>query len=86
MYRKYDIPKTPSQRAMESKAVPEKKKKELKKIYDSLNPAELKRAIDRKLDLLWKAYQKKNKSQKVEPKKKISVRFLTTQPEPISLR
>jgi hypothetical protein len=47
---------------MESKDVPEKKKKELKKIYDSLNPAELKRAIDRKLDLLYKAYQKKNKS------------------------
>jgi len=86
IHRKYDIPKTPYQRAMESKDVPEKKKKELKKIYDSLNPAELKRAIDRKLDLLWKAYQKKNKSQKVEPKKKISVRFLTAQPEPISVR
>jgi len=86
IHRKYDIPKTPYQRAMESKDVPEEKKKELKKIYDSLNPAELKRAIDRKLDLLWKAYQKKNKSQKVEPKKKISVRFLTAQPEPISVR
>jgi len=38
----------------------------LKKIYQSLNPAQLKRAIDKKLDLLYKTYQKKNKSQKVK--------------------
>jgi len=33
--------------------------KELKAIYDSLNPAELKRKIDQKLKMLYKAYQKK---------------------------
>ena len=51
-----------------------------------------KKVIDRKLDLLYKNYQKKNKFQKVEPFKRlkrlkpISVSFLTTQIEPISVR
>ena len=63
---------------MESKEVSEKKKQELKKIYLSLNPAELKRAIDKKLDLLYKAYQnKKNNSQKVKPEKKLKPNSLT---------
>lgn len=90
IHRKYDTPKTPYQRVMESSEVSIEKKKELQKIYQSLNPAELKRAIDRKLDLLYKAYQnKKNKSQKVGPFKKlipISVRNYIAQPEPISVR
>jgi len=74
---------------MEAKEVSNEKKQELKKIYETLNPAELKRAIDKKLDLLYKAYQKKNKSQKVELKKKLkpfSVRNYIAQPEPISVR
>lgn len=86
--RKYDTPKTPCQRVMESPEVSEKKKRELKAIYDSLNPAELKRAIDRKLDLLYRAYQKKNKSQKVEPFKELKPNSLTsyaTQPRELSL-
>ena len=57
--RKYDQAKTPYQRLMESDYVSEEKKQELKAIYESLNPAELKRTIDRKLNLLYKAYQKK---------------------------
>ena len=88
IHRKYDIPKTPYQRVMESKEVPKEKKEELKKIYKSLNPAELKKAIDRKLDFLYKAYQKKNKTSKVEFQKKLkqnSLTFIMTQPEPISL-
>jgi hypothetical protein len=88
IHRKYDIPKTPYQRVIESKEIPKDKKQELKRIYESLNPAELKRIIDKKLDLLYKAYQKKNKSQKVEPKKKIKPSSLTsymTQPRHISL-
>lgn len=89
IHRKYDTPKTPYQRVIESKEVPKNKKEELKKIYLSLNPAQLKRAIDEKLDLLYKIYQKKNKSQKVEPFKKltpISVRKYIAQSEPISVR
>jgi hypothetical protein len=88
IHRKYDIPKTPYQRVMESKEVSEEKKQGLKKIYESLNPAELKRIIDRKLNLLYKAYQKKNKSIKVEPKKKLepnSLTFIMTQPKSVSL-
>ena len=57
--RKYDQAKTPYQRLMESDYVSEEKKQELKAIYESLNPAELKRTIDRKLNLLYKTYQKK---------------------------
>ena len=90
IHRKYDRPKTPYQRVIESKEVSEKQKEELTKTYQSLNPAELKRTIDRRLDLLWKTYQKKkNKSQKVEPLKKlksISVRNYIAQPEHISVR
>jgi len=89
MHRKYDIPKTPYQRVMESKEVSLERKQQLKRIYQSLNPTELKRTIDKKLNLLYKAYQKKNRSQKVKPQKKlkpISVRNYIAQPEPISVR
>jgi hypothetical protein len=71
IHRRYDIPKTPYQRVMESKEVSGEKKQQLQKLYLSLNPAQLKRDIDRKLDLLYKTYQKKNKSQKIEPQKKL---------------
>ena len=90
IHRKYDIPKTPYQRVIESKEVSAEKKQELKKIYQSLNPAELKRAIDKKLDVLYQTYQvKKNKFQKVESLKKLKpilVRKYIAQPEPISVR
>jgi len=88
IHREYDKPKTPYQRVMESKEVSKEKKQQLKKIYQSLNPAELKRSIDRRLDLLYQAYKDKNKSTKVKPKKKlkpVSVSFLTAQPRPISV-
>ena len=89
IHRRYDIPKTPYQRVIESPEVSKEKKEELKRIYQSLNPAQLKRAIDRKLNFLYKAYQrKKNKSQKVASKKKLkpnSLTFSTRRPEIISL-
>ncbi len=88
IHRKYDSAKTPYQRVMESKEVSKEKKEELKKIYQSLNPAELKRAIDKKLDLLYKAYQKKQKSQRVEPFKELkpsSLTFNIIQPKTIHL-
>jgi len=59
IHRKYDKAKTPYQRIMESHDVLESKKQELKVIYESLNPALLKRKIDQKLRLLYKAYQQK---------------------------
>jgi len=71
---------------MESKEVSEKKKQELKRIYESLNPAQLKRDLDRKLGLLAKTYQEKNKSLKVGNNKKLSVRFSTLNQKLVSVR
>ena len=89
IHRQYETAKTPYQRVMESQEVLEKKKQELKQIYESLNPAELKRIIERKLNLLYKTYQEKNKSSKVDLIKKLTprlVRNYIAQPEPISVR
>lgn len=89
IHRKYDKAKTPYKRIMEDPNISEETKQKLTRIYDSLNPAELKRAIDKKLDALYKAYKKKNSSRKVEGNKKLkpnSVRFSTTDSDPISVR
>ncbi len=89
IHRRYDESRTPYQRVLESKGVSERVKQGLKKIYESLNPAQLKRGIDMKLDTIYRVYQRKIKSQKVEPQKKLKphlVRFSTAQPEPISVR
>jgi hypothetical protein len=51
---------TPYKRLMGSQTLSLEKKNALKKVYDSLNPAELKRTIDAKLLFLYKAHQKKN--------------------------
>jgi hypothetical protein len=48
----YDTPKTPYQRTLECPQVTEEKKEELRKIYTSLNPAQLKRSILEKLKQL----------------------------------
>ena len=88
IHKKYDVPRTPYARVMESKEVSEQVKQELKRRYESLNPALLKREIDRTLNLLYKAYQAKQTSaQKVEPKLKplkklmpATVSFLMSQP------
>lgn len=78
--RRYDKAKTPYKRVLEDNSIPKQNKQELTSVYQSLNPAQLKRTIDKKLDLLYQAYQKKNKGQKVEIKKKLkpsSVSFST---------
>lgn len=88
IHRKYNTPKTPYQRVMESKEVSASTKRNLKRIYDSLNPAELRRTIDKKLDNLYETYRKKNRSQKVEPKKKqrpATVSFFIRQPDSVSV-
>lgn len=90
IHRKYDTPKTPYHRIIESKEIPERTKQELRKIYNFLNPAQLKRTIDDNLNILYKAYQAKTNQQQNETQrsnfKKLSVRFLTTQPDTISVR
>lgn len=88
--RKYEPAKTPYQRIMECPQIPKSTKQELKKIYDSLNPAQLKRAIDKKLDMLFKAYKaKKNQNTNVEINKILKprlVRKYIAQSEPVSVR
>ena len=70
LHRRYDTPKTPYHRLMESEHLPETTKSKLQTIYRSLNPAQLKRDIDEKLDKLYKIYQEKNTIEKVEPCKR----------------
>lgn len=60
LHKKQGKAMTPYKRLMESSALSTEDKVRLKKIYDSLNPALLKRKIDEKLLLLYKAHQKKN--------------------------
>lgn len=71
--RRYDTPKTPYQRVLESQRVSKEKKNELMALYATLNPAELKRQIEKTQDELYRAYKEKQKlgsiqMQKVEEK------------------
>ena len=75
--RKYETAKTPYQRLMESDQIPQESKEELKGIYLSLNPAELKRSIDDKLAKLYKAYEEKRRTQQVDPYKKLAPRTVS---------
>ncbi len=50
----YDVAKTPYQRLMNSNQISRKKKQELRNLYLSLNPVELKKEIDRKLKYIQK--------------------------------
>jgi hypothetical protein len=52
--KKYDEAKTPYQRLMECPQIPDEKKKELKALYLSLNPVQLKRSIDEKVKRIKK--------------------------------
>lgn len=52
--RKYDIPKTPYMRVIESEHVSDKNKEVLKKRFEKLNPFELKNKIEEKLKEIFK--------------------------------
>ncbi len=93
IHRRYDRPTTPYRRVAELKEISKQTTLELKKIHDLLNPAHLKREIERKLDLLYLAYKQKQNDKdefsKVENHKKIKPRMISNyivQPEPISVR
>ena len=77
VHRKYYPAKTPYQYLMESNQISKEKKEELKKIYLSLNPAQLKRTIEAKLDNLYKVYQQKQRSSEVNFSKKLKPRLVT---------
>ncbi len=66
IHRKYDKAKTPYQRIMENEQINQEIKDELIKVYEDLNPAELKRRIDVKIKNLYMIYSKKNGG-KVDP-------------------
>lgn len=88
IHRKYDNPRTPYGRVMETDEVEERTKQKLMKVYMSVNPAQLKRAIDDKLNKLYMIYKHKNKTQSVEVKKKLkpnTVTFLIADQQPISV-
>lgn len=55
----YDTPKTPYQRALDCQEIDEKKKQELKTIYATLNPADLRRKIIWKLQRLRQVTKKR---------------------------
>lgn len=93
IHRKYDAPKTPFQRLMGSGQIAGKVEKNMKSLYDGLNPAELKRNIDKKLGALSDAYTAKNQNTALSNRtKKIcpitrpaSVRFYMAQQQPVRL-
>ena len=70
--RKYDIPKPPYQRLMESNQISDKARVELEALYLSLNPAQLKRNIESKLDELYRTYGEKKGTQQVDPHRKLA--------------
>lgn len=70
--RIYDKPKTPHNRLIESGQVSKEREEELRETYLSLNPAELKRRIDRKLSELIRLYDRKRKKRiTINPYKKL---------------
>lgn len=56
--KKFDVPATPYHRLLASANVSEEQKQQLTAVYTALNPADLKRRIDKKLAMLNKAYAK----------------------------
>ena len=69
--RKYGRAKTPYRRLIESNQISEDEKEKLTSIYDSLNPAELKRNIDKKLDNLYEIYKRKNNQESINQTKQL---------------
>ena len=52
--KRYDVPKTPYQRVLEAPEVADDVKARLRQLYETLNPAELLRQIQRRQAALWK--------------------------------
>lgn len=75
--RKYATPKTPYQRLLDSGQLCEEAMNRLRQIHDGLNPLHLKRNIDAKLEDLYQAYEKKQRTQKANPQKKQAPRTVT---------
>ena len=72
--RKYDTPTTPYERVMELGNLNERARACLAATYQSINPAHLKRQIEKKRMVLYHLYQNKKHAAKVEPMKKLTPR------------
>lgn len=77
LHRKYEEAKTPYQRVLELANLSKKEKDNLQAFYRFLNPAELKRGIEKKLILLGKAYDAKMQKRMKEAAKtkRLSLRY-----------
>lgn len=53
-HKKYESPKTPYQRIIESSNIPKIQKQKLKNIHEKLNPFELQKQIQKKLKIIFK--------------------------------
>ena len=77
--RKYDTAQTPFLRLLKSRQISREARKKLISLYQTLNPAALKRAIDQKVYLLYQVYRAKHKGKVIaittSNKKEVSVRF-----------
>jgi len=75
--KRYDIPKTPYQRVLESPEVPEQYKENIKQTYAGLNPAGLHREITKLQNKLMKIIFTKKEKEKLSAKKQSSTRIKT---------
>jgi hypothetical protein len=76
--RRYDTPKTPFQRLIQSGQMSDQTKKNLEALYRNLNPARLKRNVDNQLEKLFQIYELKRKAQSNDPMKKVQPRTVTS--------
>ncbi len=88
IHRRYEEPKTPYQRLMESGQLDAASKKKLKSVYESLNPAELKRRIEQNLTKLFQFHEERSVKPRRIPTRRMAphlVRSFMTQPRPLWL-
>jgi len=75
--RKYDMPQTPYQRLLESGQLSEESQAKLRSVYHSLNPAQLKRVIEARLETLWRTYEQKTRGGQLVPQHKLTPSSVT---------
>jgi len=76
--RKYAAPRTPYHRLMDSGQISDETRKQLERAYLNLNPAQLKRSIDTKLDMLYRTYEQKRNSEQIDPMRKVIPHTVTS--------
>ena len=62
IHRQYDVPQTPYQRLLESGQLSARAEKELRRVYESLNVAELRRKVEQLRDRLFALVEAKEPS------------------------